>query len=435
MISKHPAFGSPDRRTTRRGASLLTLLDRNRGAAVGAAVTYLVAVSVLPITMMPYRSDDIINHTIPSSLKGPGFEYAASFVAGIRAMVSQWMRNEGRFFPGSVTWTFTVFTVFQTRASYKMFIAFLCALMTILVCALVVSITHEILVGALVAVSLSTTITLRLWFDGLDSFSGILPLTISLAVGSMILLIRGQRRLSIILAIALWAYALVTYEVVIAITPIACLLVALARRGPARWLALLWPTAATGMLVLHLRSRATQVAPAYTMNFEPVRVAATYAKQAGAALPLSQVWYPGAVAPHLDGAVMALSLLLIGIPAAGVLTCVARARLDVSVRSIISIAIAGVTFWLGPALVVAVTLGWQNELPRGQGYVSVVWGYVGVALVFTAVWLMVVRAARRRPGVMSSAAITLSTLALAVLAALNVGQSLSIASTIIFPPA
>jgi hypothetical protein len=42
---------------------------------------------------------------------------------------------------------------------------------------------------------------------------------------------------------------------------------------------------------------------------------------------------------------------------------------------------------------VAVTRRWQEELPPGQGYLAVVWGYVGCALLLVSAWLALVKIA------------------------------------------
>jgi hypothetical protein len=409
------------------------LLDAHRGALLGAGTLYLALVSLAPILMTPYLQDDAINRHTPLVLTASGQPLLGSAIREFRYEVVAWMTNQGRFFLGSVAWSLSVFSVFQTRLAYKLFLGLVPFVMIILVAALVATLTRSGGTAAVVVVGLSTTLTLRLWADGLDSFAGLLPLTISLALGSSLLLLRGRGWMSAALAIVLWTAALLTYEVVIVVTPAVCLAIWLSRRGRWRSPALLWPSLVDGLVVLHLRSRATAVAPGYQSNLEFVRVAVTYVKQTAAALPLAQVWYPGSVGPHISHLVIAVAIACVGAPAALVLTCVHRGRPDLSWRSLGLLALIGGTFWLAPPVLVAITLRWQNELPRGQGYLSVVWGYVGVALLMAIAWAAVAKRATRRPGVGTTLAFVATTAFVSVLVALNVAQSLSIAELFAFP--
>ena len=409
------------------------VLQAHRTAVLAAGTTYVVLLTLSPILMTPYRGDDIINSTSPQVLTASGQSLFTAEFGEFKAQVLAWMTNQGRFFPGSMSWTLSVFAVFQTRLAYKLFLVALCLGMVLLVAWLVTTLTSSRVAGFVTAAGLGATLTLRLWADGLDSFAGLLPLTICCAVGSTLFLLRGRRRLSIVLAVTLWVVALLTYEVVIVMTPVLCLLIWFARRGPTRSLMLLWPTLVDGVAVLYLRAHATAEAPAYQISLEPVRVAVTYVKQTAAALPLSQWWYPGSIVPSPSRLVLVMAILGVGVPVALVLASARLSRPDPSWRSLAAVAVLGATFWLGPAVLVAITLRWQDELPPGQGYLSVVWGYVGVALLLVAGWLALAKRREHNPGAASRAALVSGTVVLALVVALNVAQSLSIANQITFP--
>jgi hypothetical protein len=83
--------------------------------------------------------------------------------------------------------------------------------------------------------------------------------------------------------------------------------------------------------------------------------------------------------------------------------------------------------WLLPPVLIAVSLGWQKELPAGQAYVSVVWGYVGVALLVTAGWAAL--ADRPRRG-WQRLALPVATALVALAAAGSVAQSITVAGLI-----
>jgi len=419
----------------RRWSAGAGVLETHRTAILAAGTTYVVLLTLSPILMTPYRGDDTINRNYPQILTATGEPLLGAAYTEFKAQVLAWMTNQGRFFPGSTAWGLSVFATFQTRLAYKLFLVALCLLMVLLVAWLVTTLTRSRVAGVVTAIGLGATLTLSVWADGLDSFAGLLPLTICCAVASTLLLLRGRRRLSIVLAVTLWIVALLTYEVVIVMTPVLCLVIWLARRGPGRSLALLWPTLVDGVAVLYLRAHATAEAPAYQINLEPARVAVTYVKQTAAALPLSQWWYPGSGVPSPSHLVVAMAIVGVGIPVAIVLACVHRSRPDPSWRSLGMLALLGGTFWLAPPVLIAITLRWQNELPPGQGYLSVVWGYVGVAVLLATGWLALAKRHAAHPGLGSRSALVSATAVLSVLVALNVAQSLSIANQLAYPVA
>jgi hypothetical protein len=407
---------------------------RARAILVGVGSVYLTLVTLIPIVITPYRHDDTINHNAPAIWRAAGQPILSALLQETSAQVHAWMSIQGRFFPGSALWSFSVFSLFQTRTSYKLFLGFLCLVMIGLAAWLVATLTREVYVASVVVIGLVSTLTLRMWADGLDSFSGLLPFTISLALGSSLLLLRGRGRTSVIAALVLWSIALVTYEVAAVVVPFICLALFLARRGKGRSLALLWPTLADGAFVYYLRSRATGIAPAYQTGFEPHRVFVTYVKQTVAALPLSQVWFPGSTGPVIAARLVAAAIVLVGLPAAVVLIAVRRSRPVPSWRSLGIGALIGGAFMLAPPVLVAITVRWQETLPRGQGYLSVVWGYVGVAVLFAVAWLAVAKRSVEHPGLGGRVAMVAATTILSLLAALTAAQSFAIALAFAFPP-
>lgn len=266
-------------------------IAHHRREVTWAGTAYLALVSVLPILTTPYRSDDKVSVGIPAAIHGTGLEAIRSALLVVRAMFVPWMADRGRFFPGSALWTVSVFTAFPNRLSYKVFLGGLVLSMVVLT-ALVLRTLMGSAAAHVAVVTLAANLTLRNWFDGLDTFTGILPLTICLTLVAALLLLRGVSWLSAMMAGALWTYALITYEVAILLAPTLVLLV-LARRKWQRTVPVILPTLGILAFVAFLRSRALNPpGDAYTISLDPSAVITTYVRQALSALPLAEQWVP-----------------------------------------------------------------------------------------------------------------------------------------------
>jgi hypothetical protein len=404
------------------------LVDRRRTLLTRVLTGYLAVVTVAPIATTPYRSDDLINRRTPEAFAASG----QSLVEFIVAWVGPWVRDQGRLFPGSALWTFAVFTAFQDRVSYKVFLAGLVLLMVALVAATAATLTRPALLPVAVAGCVAT-LHLRDYFDGLDTFSGVMPFTICGTLVALLLLLRRRGWASAVVAAVVWTDVLLTYEVAIVLTPTLGVLVWWVTRRWVRALPLLVPMAAVSAVVLVLRSRVTTyVGEAYRINLEPDLVLTTYVKQAAGALPWSTQWYPGTTATMaFDPALLVLAALVVAAPVAVLLTVVASRPLDLPRGATAQLAMLGASMWLLPPVLVAVSLGWQTDLPPGQAYVSVVWGYVGVALLATAGWAALADGARRG---WQRLALPIATAVMAVAAAGSVVQSVSVAALLAANP-
>ncbi len=401
----------------------------HRAEVISAGSAYLALVSVLPILTTPYRSDDKISAEIPNEITGSGLAAVRSALGVAHTMFAPWMADRGRFFPGSALWTVSVFTAFPSRLSYKVFLAGLVLIMVLLTALML-----RTLVGRasahVVVVTLAASLTLRNWFDGLDTFTGVLPFTICLTLATGLLLLKGRSWPSAVTAALLWTYALTSYEVAILLAPTLVILV-ITRRRWQRTLPVLLSTLGILALVAVLRSRALNPpGDAYTLNLDPSAVLATYLRQTLSALPLAEQWYPGAAPLTVDLPVIALMIGLVGIPAAVVLSALSHGTRPESWPRLGVATLLGLSCWLLPPLLIAVSLGWQRELPPGEGYVSVVWGYVGVSILMAVGWIVLARRAATRPTGLRRFALHSSTAVISVLCALTVAQSATIASLV-----
>ena len=260
-------------------------------------------------------------------------------------------------------------------------------------------------------------------------------MTVGATLACLLLLVRRRGWVSAAAVVPIWTFVLMTYEVAVTLVPTMCALVWWVTRRWVRMLPLLAPAVVVVAGVAVLRAQVTTfVGSAYRINLEPLPVLVTYLKQAAGALPWSTQWYPGTTARMaLDPALLALAVALVGVPVAVLLTCVARERIDVTGVALARLVLLGGSMWLLPPLLVAVSLGWQNELPPGQAYVSVVWGYVGVAILAATAWLALARgepAARGR----RSLALHVATGVIGVAAAASVAQSVAVAALLAVNP-
>jgi hypothetical protein len=411
----------------------LRRLDQYRASILAAGAVYLTLTTIVPILVTPYRYDDTINRNYPEILTSGGQSLVPSLLHEWHVQTLAWMTNQGRFFPAGALWTVSVFSLFTTRETYKTLLGTLVALVVVLVAWLAVVLTRRGDTAVVVVVGLSATLTLRNYYDGLDSFAGLLPLTIALTVAAGVLLIRGRGWPSFATATLLWSGSLVTYEVGIVLTPVLCLAVWLSTRRLGRSLALLWPAAADMLLVLHLRGNAAAVAPAYQSNLEVGPMLSTCVKQTAAALPLSQYWYPGAASLDFQFRLFLMDVVLVALPVGVMLVCVLRSRPDPSWRSLGILSLIGSGAWLLPPVLVAIALRWQEELPPGQGYLSVVWGYVGVAVLTATGWLALAKRFAGAPSLSGRMVLAGSTATVSILAALNIAQSFALAGAFAFP--
>lgn len=392
---------------------------------VALCCAYLTSLVAAPIATTPYRWDDIINRTVPDSFDSTLWNIRAD-VEYIAQWIEPFLQKQGRLFPGSSIWTLMVMETFQTRTAYKLFLMMLSIAMIAIAATLVEQLAGWMMAAVLVA-ALTTTLTLRTWFDGLDSFTGILPLTVCLSFGAVLLLICRKGWPSGALAVFLWTYTLLTYEVAIILTPTFCLLVWFRTKNWWRTLPLSVPAVFIFGVVLLLRSMARGTDEAYSINLAPGPLLRTYLRQVAAALPLTQEWLANNDNITVDAALNGLLIVSVGIPVALMLILLGH-QVIASMRVLQILAGLGATAWLFPPVFVAISTKWQGEVPTGQGYVAIVWEYIGVAMLLTAIWAAVAQAARGSTRWRIVYAVV--TVWFAALCAFNIAQSITVATLV-----
>ncbi|MEP7018613.1 MAG: hypothetical protein ABI899_11420 [Actinomycetota bacterium] len=403
------------------------------------AVAYAAVVSLMPILMTPYLGDDTFDRTPPQMVADPKVTHLGAFIDSTHA----WMTQQGRFTPGNVALRDLAFTLFNSRVTYKFYLFILSLTLIVTIGLLVVRLTGRAIAFAPAVLLLCMTWSLRVWADALDTFHGVVPMAILLSSVSLLLVLSTSRKWLLGIAALSWSLALVTYEVAILLTPVFCLVVWLMRdqhRLATRVQQVLQqaifvvPALVNGIFVLWLRSRIrVEPVPAYRVNLDVATVAGTYVKQFLAALPLSQSWYPGAGQFNIPLRLILLSLIFLGIPVAIGLVAARSTLQPPGWRGLAGMTSLGLGSWLASAVLVAMTLRWQNTLPAGQGYLSVVWGYVGVGLCATALWLALDKLSARRNGWKWRIAFYVWTTLIAGTVAMTFAANLMVASTFTFP--
>lgn len=368
-----------------------------RFMTLSALSTYVALMVTVPVLLTPYRADDEINRNYLLEHARGDWSHWDYFYK----YTTQWMTNEGRFFPGSVAWGQLVYSVTTARVEYKLFLVLL-ALAAFTATGLVVArLTGQPVLAALLVLAMAPVWQIRNFYDGISAFAGLLPMTVLLVFTASYLLCRYRAWKVVLLAAALWSVVLMTYEVAILLTPVLAAVTWWQQRTRRSVLALVVPAMLVTAVVLRLRATMPRApAPGYTVGLDPHDVLVTYVKQLSAALPLSQFWYPGAAdMPAVSPRLALISLLVLGVPALCAQLLLRRVCPAVPTRALSFLSLLGLWCWLASGAFVAVTVRWQTELPPGQGYLAVVWGYVGVALLLTAGWLTLHRSSVVRPSV------------------------------------
>lgn len=387
-----------------------------------AVAVWLVGLLGALVASTPYQSDDGLNTAVrddPTPLPSLVLRYT-----------HQWMVNEGRFFPGSLAWSYSVFRYAGTRLEYKLVLVGLIAAAVVVVALLARRLAGRGRAAVVAAVVLVGCLQLRGDLDGLLAFAGLLPLTTALTLGATLLLCVRRGWPWAVLAAVCYGTALVTYETVLLFLPALVAVVVVVRRSWRPALALVVPAAVDVLVVVVLRARLVhETAPGYTLGTDPGAVLRTFAVQLAGAVPLSTV-----LVARPAGVVLTASMVALAVALAGVPTFLALRRLGpvgaVAGRGPALLAALGAWMWVSSAALVAVTVRWQEALRPGDAYIPVVYGYVGAALVVLAAGLRVEAWVRGRGGV---AVVAWSYLAPGVLAALvtaTVAGNLAVAAAL-----
>ena len=386
-------------KSRRPGQERILRVPQLRWGVDSAAVPIIASVwlmgCLLAIVMLtPYSGDDVINKNIRENVHAAG----KTLPGFMNDQIVWWMTHEGRFFPGSVVWTESVFWVFGSRVAYKLVIG-LVLIGAIAGFGLFVSrLTGSLKAGTVYGTIVFGLIQLRTPYDGVISFAGLLPLTAGLSIATMVILISRRGIGWTTLAALSYSLALVTYETVFLFAPIMVAIVVWARRTWRPALAIAIPAfVQLGIVVILRLWLRAPTAPGYTMNIEPKAILFTFSKQVLAAFPLSQWAFSVDAVPTITAGAIAAGVLAAGVPTFLALAFLGRSQILANRTEAIVIGVFGAWIWLSSSALISITRRWQVDLHLGQGYLSVVYGYFGLALCLLSAYLLVDRIVANRP--------------------------------------
>jgi len=388
-----------------------------------ASATWVIGVYVALVLESPYMNDDLINKTLPSILRTT-HQSLSGFIGG---QISSFVTVDAHFFPGGLAWTYTLFDVFDERGPYKLVVGLALAIALVITALCIAALTKAWAPGAAFVLIVAGTLQIRPWADGITSFAGLMGLTLALTMAALLLLLSRPGRWWALLAGALYLLALLTYEAVFVLAPVLVLLIVLTRRDWRASIPIAVPAALALLTTLAMRRFAgAHPLPEYTLSFAPGPALSTFGKQLVAALPLSQWWLGDTHVPPIAGTAILASAFVVGVPVFLGLRHLAD-QLPRGYRPAALCGALGAWMWIAPALLISLTKRWQTGIPLGEGYISVVYEYVGVALCLLSLWLLLdqrLRNGNRRRALRLCGAA--STVALTILATITFAANISV---------
>lgn len=352
------------------------------GGSPSAAFAWLVAWLVALVVATPLTDDDLINHQIRATAAATHESLADLILRYTRA----WMNNEGRFFPGSITWSFSLHWFTGSVIEYKLVLGLVLAVSFAITVVAVRSITESRELGNFAGAALISLLQMRVGFDPMSDFAGLLPLVAGLVLGSLAIVLRRSGWRWMLLAAGMYSFAVLTYETSVAFAPALILVVILRRRGWRSAAAFAVPAGTQLAIVAVLRSRlAHDPSPAYQISMDPSVIGRTFWRQASGAIPLSQWILGDGLAPAISRGAVALSIVIVMVPVFILARRAIFTATPVDRSSLVSLFVLGLWMILCAAGIVALTARWQSELIPGSAYLPVYFEYVGLALIVVSV--------------------------------------------------
>ena len=339
-----------------------------------------------PIVGSAFSADDTFDSMVPMQLRFTG-QSAWSFIT---QYTSNWATNEGRFFPGAATIGVFSHYFFTERSEYKV-VQLVAALIAIAIFGYFVAKLFRSVSGGIVAVLIvNTCMQMRVQYDALFQFSLQQPSVIILIFSSLSFYLSGIRtgnNVKLFSAAIIYLMALLTYETTLLLWPLFPLILLIERPKKYRLAfssTLLFPTV-VALNLLWLRSKVSSNTPGYVSNFSSGVFTSTFLKQAVGSVPMSysEIRPSGFLESfprhiHLASVPWLIAVALSMI----VLSFAVSLFRTLGHRENLLVILLGLLMWAVPALVIAQTVRWQEELSWGNSYITVFQSSFGFALVF-----------------------------------------------------
>lgn len=340
-----------------------------------------------------YSSDDIVNSQIPMEAEA----HDVSYWEFVSEKTRGWVDSVGRFFPASIAESALIFRLFTSRAAYKAY-QFAVVLVNLgLLGWLVWRLGRDRWLAALSVLLVTACLQFRFFHDAVLQFNGQQQIVLGCVLGALLLThaaVVRRRWWLLVPTVVLWALALTTYETAFLAVPAFGAVIWHAGSTP-RWrraavAAAVVPVVAFGAVMIYFRSQVEVTHGAYTTDLSPSKVVPTFVEQAAASLPLTYAAFnvpprPPDTPDQVEPVSGALDVRLPFDPLVGLLTGGAVAVCALRVgrpdrRTALTLVIVGATLWLPPALLMATTPRWQEQLHLGLGYITAYAGAFGVAV-------------------------------------------------------
>jgi hypothetical protein len=312
--------------------------------------------------------------------------------------------------------------LFTGRIEYKV-VQLIIVLLALLIFAIFVSkLFKNFFAGVLAVLIINTCLQMHVQYDPLFQFSLQQPFLMTVISGSLLFFVIGIRRdtyWKIFISMGLYFLALLTYESALLIWPIFVILIFIERPKKFMKIALISATPAlvVGLNLVRLRSKVSTTSAGYTSNFELARLAKTFTKQAIGSLPISysELRTPPFLLSFPEHLNFGSFWWLISVGLSILLAILVFPRVvSTGHRLNIGIALVGLVLWFVPALVVAQTVRWQNELVLGNAYITWFQGSFGFTLIAIGILLECKMFLAKFPKAVSSCGISIFALFIGV---------------------
>jgi hypothetical protein len=393
--------GDDDEPAGRLYERVLRQLTPTRAAAALLAVEAMLAFYLVrPLLWSGYTSDDATNSQSPAWRLYRG----VSLWHEMTEQNSHWMRNNGRFFPGSIFETQIIFNIWQTRAAYKVvqvvFILLAVAVVVLFFGVFLRSIQYAAVAGWLMLL----TLQFRAFYDPLTSFTVQQPTVVILLFASLTLATVAARTrsrklgsLAMAAAVVCWSLGLVTYETLypMVLIPLAILWIECdGRRRVVGLVAFIVPTLMLVAYATHLRMNALAPTSGYELNLQPWRAIPAWFYQGTGIVPfsypaLANQDLPRTIGTGIVGTTADWLALLLGVIAVALFTRLRLPHIGAPSRRLLGW--GGALLIFVPTTIISLTKRWQDaELQWGLPYVSVFVSAIGLVMLEVAVIATVV---------------------------------------------
>jgi hypothetical protein len=341
-----------------------------------------------PILGSAFSADDTFDSMVPMQLQYSG----QSNWSFINAYTSNWSRTEGRFFPVAVIIGFYSHYFFPGRTEYKVAQLVLAVIAISMIGLFIGYLLKNFYSGIVAVLVLTTCMQMRVQYDALFQFSLQQPSVMIMFLTSLLLFISGIRHskyVRVVVSCFIYLLVLLTYETTVLLWPIFLLIILFEK--PKKFLSSLVISAVFPTIVvlnlLRLRSNVQSSAAGYTSNFELARLGKTFVRQAVGSIPMtySEISTPGFLQPFPQHMHPESVLWLLAIAMGAIVSIFGMKKITTNChRQNLFLALMGLGLWSVPALVVAQTARWQDELTLGNAYITVFQGSFGFVLVVIA---------------------------------------------------